>query len=105
MKFLSLAALGLSLGFMSVTQVAAMSADDILNQVRNRPDGADTYANASLVLIEKNGSKRVRDLLFLQKDYGKDDKLTLSFTSPADVKGVVLQSINYDEAAQKEDDQ
>ena len=105
MKFLSLAALGFNLSFMFVTQVAAMSADDILSQVRNRPDGADTYANASLVLIEKNGSKRVRDLLFLQKDYGKDDKLTLSFTSPADVKGVVLQSINYDEVAQKEDDQ
>lgn len=105
MKFLSLAAIGFSLGIMSATQVAAMSADDILSQVRNRPDGSDTYANASLVLIEKNGNKRVRDLLFLQKDYGKDDRLTLSFTSPADVKGVVLQSINYDEAVQKDDDQ
>lgn len=105
MKLLSVAAVGFSLGLMVSTQVAAMSADDILSQVRNRPDGGDTYANASLVLIEKNGSKRVRDLLFLQKDYGKDDKLTLSFTAPADVKGVVLQSINYDEVAQKEDDQ
>ncbi|WP_039912639.1 outer membrane lipoprotein-sorting protein [Cellvibrio mixtus] len=105
MKFLSIAAAGISLCFMSATQVAAVTADDILSQVRNRPDGVDTFANASLVLIEKNGSKRVRDLLFLQKDYGKDDKLTLSFTTPADVKGVVLQSINYDESVQKEDDQ
>jgi outer membrane lipoprotein-sorting protein len=105
MKLLTGVVLGVSLGLLSALQASAMSADEILTQVRNRPDGADTFANASLILIEKNGSKRQRELLFLQKDYGKDDKLTLNFTSPTDVKGVVLQSINYDEIAQKEDDQ
>jgi outer membrane lipoprotein-sorting protein len=97
--------IGLVLLISSTVDATELTADDILSKVRNRPDGADNYAKASLVLKEKNGSVRTRNLLFLQKDYGKDDKLTLNFTEPADVKGVVLQSINYDEAAAKEDDQ
>lgn len=82
-----------------------MSADQILEKVRNRPDGKDNFAKASLILKEKDGSARTRNLYFLQKDYGKDDHLTLSFYEPADVKGVVLQSINYDEMKDVEDDQ
>jgi outer membrane lipoprotein-sorting protein len=82
-----------------------LNADQILEKVRNRPDGADILAEAQLILNESDGSSRTRNLLFLQKDYGNDDKLTLAFTAPADVKGVVLQSVNYDEATAKEDDQ
>ena len=84
---------------------ASLGADQILEKVRNRADGADIFAEAQLVLNESNGSSRTRTLLFLEKDYGKDEKLTLAFTGPDDVKGVVLQSVNYDEAAAKEDDQ
>lgn len=96
---------GLLLLVTTTVHAAEFTADEILSKVRNRADGTDNYAKASLVLKEKNGSTRTRNLLFLQKDYGKDDKLTLSFTEPADVKGVVLQSINYDESLAKEDDQ
>ena len=95
----------LLLFFATAVNAVEYTADEILSKVRNRADGADNYAKASLVLKEKNGSTRTRNLLFLQKDYGKDDKLTLNFTEPADVKGVVLQSINYDESLAKEDDQ
>jgi len=102
---LKLLSTGLLLLITTTVHAAEYTADEILNKVRNRADGADNYAKASLILKEKNGSTRTRNLLFLQKDYGKDDKLTLSFTEPADVKGVVLQSINYDEVAAKEDDQ
>ena len=91
--------------FTTTVDATEYTADEILGKVRNRADGTDNYAKASLVLKEKNGSTRIRNLLFLQKDYGKDDKLTLNFTEPADVKGVVLQSVNYDEALAKEDDQ
>nr|ABW82991.1 outer membrane lipoprotein-sorting protein [uncultured bacterium pEAF66] len=89
----------------SAAGATALSADQILEKVRNRADGADILAEAQLVLKESNGGSRTRTLLFLEKDYGKDEKLTLAFTGPADVKGVVLQSVNYDEAAAKEDDQ
>ncbi|MES2263793.1 MAG: outer membrane lipoprotein-sorting protein [Pseudomonadota bacterium] len=82
-----------------------LTADQILEKVRNRADGNDIFAEAQLVLNESNGSSRTRSLLFLEKDFGKDEKLTLAFTGPDDVKGVVLQSVNYDEAAAKEDDQ
>jgi outer membrane lipoprotein-sorting protein len=105
MFYRKLLSIGLLLLVSSAVSAAELTADDILSKVRNRHDGSDNYAKASLILKEKNGSVRTRNLLFLQKDYGKDDKLTLNFTEPADVKGVVLQSVNYDEAAAKEDDQ
>jgi outer membrane lipoprotein-sorting protein len=89
----------------STAGAASLSADQILEKVRARDDGADILAEAQLVLKESDGGSRTRTLLFLEKDYGKDEKLTLAFTGPADVKGVVLQSVNYDEAAAKEDDQ
>ena len=73
-----LVGIGLLLVISSAAHASELTADDILSKVRNRADGADNYAKASLVLKEKNGSARTRNLLFLQKDYGKDDKLTLS---------------------------
>lgn len=104
MRMKQLAGLGLLL-FTSAVGAATLTADQILEKVRNRPDGSDIYADAKLIITESGGSARTRDLLFLEKDYGKDEKLTLYFTGPADVKGVALQSVNYDEAAAKEDDQ
>ncbi len=81
------------------------SADQILEQVRNRDDGTDIYSEVRMVLVESNGSTRTRDLLFLEKDFGKNEKTTIYFTAPADVKGVALQSVNYDESSDQEDDQ
>lgn len=100
-----LSGLSLLLFITSAASAASLTADQILEKVRNRPDGTDIYAEAKLVLTESDGSSRTRELLFLEKDYGGDEKLTLYFTGPSDVKGVALQSVNYDEAAAKEDDQ
>lgn len=105
MRMKQLVGFSLMVFFSSAVSATALTADQLLEKVRTRPDGADIYAEAKLVITEANGSSRTRDLLFLEKDYGKDEKLTLYFTGPADVKGVALQSVNYDEAAAKEDDQ
>lgn len=84
---------------------SAQSADDILRDVRERADGKDVAAEVKLILTDKNGKQRVRDLIYLQKDYDNEDKLTLYFTGPADVRGVGFQSFNYDESIAQEDDQ
>jgi outer membrane lipoprotein-sorting protein len=105
MQLKRMTALFLLLLVASTAGAASLTADQILEKVRTRPDGGDIFAEAQLVLNESNGASRTRALLFLEKDYGKDEKLTLAFTGPDDVKGVVLQSVNYDEAAAKEDDQ
>jgi outer membrane lipoprotein-sorting protein len=83
----------------------AQSADEILTRSRDRQDGKDVYSDLKLVLTDESGRPRTRDLMYLQKDYGTDQKLTLYFNGPADVRGVAFQSANYDEAKGKEDDQ
>ncbi len=81
------------------------AADRILEQVRDRPDGRDAYSNVSLLLTDADGGRRERHLVYLQKKYGRAERLTLLFTGPADVKGVGLQSLNHDEADGRPDEQ
>lgn len=83
----------------------ALSADEILTKSRDRPDGKDVYSEVQLVLTDESGRRRVRDLYYLQKDGEGDDKLTLYFTGPSDVRGVVFQSVNYSENKVREDEQ
>jgi outer membrane lipoprotein-sorting protein len=80
-------------------------ADDILARVRNRADGRDIYSDTKLILTDDKGNKRERALIYLQKDYGQDERMTLYFTHPGDIRGVAFQSVNYDESSHKEDDQ
>jgi outer membrane lipoprotein-sorting protein len=87
------------------TASANPDADGILKAVRDRPDGKDSYSESRLILDDPNGSKRERDLIYLQKDYDEDERLTLYFKSPSDVKGVGFQSANYNEATGKDDEQ
>lgn len=107
MKYRQLMRLGASLFLALATTAGAatLSADQILEKVRNRPDGSDIYSDVKMVLTESDGKTRTRDLIFLERDYGKDEKLTLYFTGPAEVKSVALQAVNYDEAVDKEDEQ
>jgi outer membrane lipoprotein-sorting protein len=79
--------------------------DTLMQQSRDRPDGSDIVSDTQLVMVDDRGGKRVRDLIYLQKDFGRDEKLTLYFLAPGDVKGVGFQSATYDEKAGKDDDQ
>lgn len=89
----------------ALAQPKPPDADAILQRSRERADGSDIYAETQLLLLDGRGGKRVRELVYLQKDYGRDEKLTLYFTAPADVKGVGFQSTTYDEHAGRDDDQ
>ncbi|HSC79087.1 MAG TPA: outer membrane lipoprotein-sorting protein [Chitinolyticbacter sp.] len=86
-------------------QAAPPDVNKILLDSRARDDGKDVYSEVKLVLTDEKGNTRVRDLLYLQKDYGGDEKLLLYFTAPTDVNGVGFQSVTYDEKLGKDDDQ
>jgi len=90
---------------LSCAAFADPDANAILKAVRDRPDGKDIYSEARLILADPNGSTRERDLLYLQKDYPDEDRLTLYFKTPSDVKGVGFQSANYAENTGKNDEQ
>lgn len=76
---------------------------EVAEKVHNRPDGDTRYCEMSLTLINKNGSKRVRELKSYSKDYGQDRKTIMFFLYPGDVKGTGFLTWDYDQA-NKDDD-
>ena len=80
-------------------------ADSLVQRVRDRYDGKDIFSEVALTLVDENGARRERSLLYFQKDFADDEKMLLYFTGPGDVKGVGLNSISYPEASGKTDDQ
>jgi len=84
-------------------QVDAQSGRDIVERVKNRPDGDTRYAEMQLTLVKKNGNQRERKMVSWAMDEGKDTKKIMFFTYPGDVKGTGFLTWDYDQAG-KEDD-
>ena len=76
----------------------------IMEKVDARDDGKTVEQDMLMVLIDKNGKKRVRDLKSYSKDFGADEHRILFFKSPADVKNTAFLTYDYDDPA-KDDDQ
>lgn len=76
---------------------------EIMQKVKDRPDGDTRYAEMELSLVKKNGSKRQRKLVSWSMDVGKDVKKVMFFTYPGDVKGSGFLTWDYD-AIGKDDD-
>jgi hypothetical protein len=99
--------IGLTLGFSLIT--TTLMADDpkaraIMDKVDARDDGQTLEQDMLMVLIDKNGKQRTRDLKSYAKDFGDDEHRIMFFKSPADVKNTAFLTYDYDEAS-KDDDQ
>jgi len=81
----------------------AQSGRDIIQRVKDRPDGDTRYAEMQITLVKKNGDKRERKMVSWAMDQGKDTKKIMFFTYPGDVKGTGFLTWDYD-LADKEDD-
>lgn len=81
----------------------AQTGREIVERVKNRPDGNTRYAEMQLTLVKKNGDKRERKMVSWAMDEGKDTKKIMFFTYPGDVKGTGFLTWDYDQAG-KEDD-
>jgi hypothetical protein len=57
-----------------------------------------------MILIDKSGKKRKRDIKSYRKDFGEDTHQIMFFKSPADVKNTSFLTYDYDNSA-KDDDQ
>ncbi len=80
-----------------------MTGRNVMVMEDERPDGDDRTSVMRMTLINKRGSKRVREISSYSKDYGKDKKSVMVFERPADVKGTAFLSWEYDDPS-KEDD-
>ena len=99
--------LGLTLGLSLLT--TNLLADDakaraIMVKVDTREDGKTIEQDMKMVLIDKNGKKRTRNLHSYGKDFGEDQHQIMFFKSPADVKNTAFLTYDYDKAS-KDDDQ
>lgn len=75
---------------------------EIIQKVKDRPDGDTRYGEMELALIKKNGTSRQRKVSSWAMDEGKDTKKMMFFTYPGDVKGTGFLTWDYDQIG-KED--
>ena len=76
----------------------------IMEKVDAREDGKTLQENMLMILIDKNGKKRTRDIKSYSKDFGEDEYRMMFFRSPADVKNTAFLTYDYDDA-KRDDDQ
>jgi len=96
------------LGVGATLLTSTVMADDvnaraIMNKVDARDDGTTLEQDMLMILIDKNGNQRTRDLKSYGKDFGADEHRTLFFKSPADVKNTAFLTYDYDDSAQDDD--
>jgi len=97
--------LGMGATLLSTPSIADdANARAIMEKVDARDDGQTLEQDMLMVLIDKNGNQRTRDLKSYSKDFGADEHKTLFFKSPSDVKNTAFLTYDYDDAS-KDDDQ
>ena len=74
----------------------------IMEQVDARDDGDNMIVDSVMILIDKNGNERRRDMKVFSKDKGKDSLRLQFFLSPADVEDTGF--LTYDFYSGEEDD-
>lgn len=85
------------------SQAAGLTGKEIIQRVKDAPDGDTRRASLEMTLVQKNGSKRTRRLTTWSMDIGKDTKTMMFFTYPGDVRGTGFLTWDYDDP-RKEDD-
>jgi hypothetical protein len=81
----------------------AADAAAIMRQVYNRADGENRSSTMTMTLENKQGRQRVRTLESYSKNYGQDRKSIMIFQAPADVKGTMFLSWEYDDPKREDD--
>lgn len=82
----------------------AMSVDEIVKKVDSRDDGDHSVSTMQMILIDKHGNKRIRQMRSFKKDVGVDSHSLIFFMQPSDVKNTAFLTYDYDDEA-KDDDQ
>ncbi len=83
---------------------AGLSAREIMEHVDARDDGDNVTLQTEMVLIDKNGHQRERQIRAFMKDKGRDTWRIQFFVSPADVKDTGFLTYDY-YSGEKDDDQ
>ena len=82
---------------------AELSAEAVIQQADRRYDGDTAVANYSLVLVDRRGRERTRNLRMYSKDYGLDTKTLSQFDFPADIRGTAYLNVDWDDPETDDD--
>lgn len=74
-----------------------LSGYDIMKKAEENPEPKTSSYKATMTLTNKNGQKRVREVIEREKDYGETKKTVIVFETPKDVSGVAYLMFDYDE--------
>lgn len=80
------------------------AARTIMEKVDARDDGDNQTSDMEMILIDKQGQKRVRRLAIFSKDKEADTLKLMFFKHPANVKDTAFLTYDYDDTS-KDDDQ
>jgi hypothetical protein len=83
---------------------AAPSALEIMQKVEARDTGNNLVLDMKMILIDKNGSKRIRSMKSFRKEIGDTTKQMIFFTAPSDVNNTAFLTFDYSDET-KDDDQ
>ncbi len=94
------------LTFLSSTSFAKddPKARAIMEKVEDREDGNNAISDMTMILIDKNNNRRIRQIKSYTKDFGVDTHRIMFFQSPADVRNTGFLTYDYD-TSKKDDDQ
>ena len=89
---------------LTLSSLFAITGEEIAQKVHDRDDGDNSTSKMKMILTDKNGKQRVRDLRTFSKDKGEDRLKVMFFLSPADVKNTAFLTYDYEDS-KKDDDQ
>ncbi len=89
---------------LTLSSLFAMTGQEIAQKVHDRDDGDNSTSNMKMILIDKKGHNRVRELKRYAKDKGEDELKLMFFLTPADVRNTGFLTYDYEDS-NKDDDQ
>lgn len=85
----------MALGLLAAVAFADARGDEIAQKHFALKKSSDTSATATMVLIDKSGSKKIRKLEMFTKDSGQGKDSFINFLEPADVAGTKFLTIAH----------
>lgn len=92
------------LGLQAAMAEEKLTARQIMEKVDARDDGDRMVSDMEMILIDKSGKQRIRQMRTFGMDKGEDDYSLMFFLAPADVKNTGFLTYDYDDDT-KDDDQ
>ena len=91
-------ALAVSLPLAATAAADSLGAREIVQRAKDRDEGNPSIVDVEMILIDKSGKKRLREIRAFGIDRGEDELQLLFFLSPADLKDTGFLTYDYDES-------